>query len=79
MPSVVNGDVCVKCGACASVCPVEAFHIAENQYVVDPDTCIDCGVCISECPQGAISSDTEADEKWVKENAEKAKTAPSAY
>ena len=72
MPSVVNGDLCVKCGTCAGVCPVEAFHIAENQYVIDPDTCIDCGVCISECPQEAISSDSDADEKWVK-------TAPSAY
>jgi len=79
MPSVVNGDVCVKCGACASVCPVEAFHVADSQYVVDPDTCIDCGVCISECPQGAISSDSEAEEKWVKVNADEAKTAPSAY
>ena len=79
MPSVVNGDLCIKCGTCASVCPVEAFHIADNQYVVDPDTCIDCGVCISECPQSAITSDDEAEEKWVGINAELAKTAPSAY
>ena len=79
MPSVVNGDMCIKCGTCAGVCPVEAFHICDEQYVVDPDTCIDCGVCISECPQGAISSDDEAEEQWVKVNAEKAKTCPSAY
>ena len=57
MPSVVNGDLCIKCGTCASVCPVEAFRVADDQYVVDPDTCIDCGVCISECPQSAITSD----------------------
>lgn len=79
MPSVVNGDLCIKCGTCASVCPVEAFKIADNQYVVDPDICIDCGVCISECPQTAISSDGEAEEKWVATNAELAKTSPSAY
>ena len=77
MPSVVN-DSCIKCGTCASVCPVSAFHISDNQYVVDPDTCIDCGVCISECPQGAISSSDEADEKWVKFNAEKAAKCPKA-
>jgi len=79
MPSVVNGDLCIKCGTCAGVCPVEAFHIAEDQYVVDPDTCIDCGVCISECPQSAITSSDEAEEKWVTANEELAKTSPSAY
>ena len=79
MPSVVNGDLCIKCGTCASVCPVEAFKVADNQYVVDPDVCIDCGVCISECPQSAISSDGEAEEKWVKANADLAQTSPSAY
>ena len=77
MPSVVNNN-CVKCGTCASVCPVSAFHVCEDQYVVDPDTCIDCGVCISECPQGAICSDAEADEAAVKFNAEHAKVCPNA-
>ena len=79
MPSVVNGELCIKCGTCASVCPVEAFRIADDQYVVDPDTCIDCGVCISECPQSAITSDDEAEDKWVKANAELAQVSPSAY
>ena len=78
MPSVVN-DSCIKCKACASVCPVDAFHEADSQLVVNPDVCIDCGVCISECPQGAISSDGDAEEKWIKVNADEAKTAPSAY
>ena len=77
MPSVVN-DSCIKCKVCASVCPVDAFHEAETQLVVDPDTCIDCGVCISECPQGAISTSDEADEKFVKFNAEQAKVCPGA-
>lgn len=77
MPSVVNNN-CVKCGTCASVCPVSAFHVSEEQYVVDPDTCIDCGVCISECPQSAICSDAEADEAVIKFNAEQAKVCPNA-
>ena len=77
MPSVVNNN-CVKCGTCASVCPVSAFHVSEEQYVVDPDTCIDCGVCISECPQEAISNDADADPKWVAFNAEKAAEWPEA-
>ena len=77
MPSVVNAS-CIKCKFCARVCPVDAFHEAETQLVVDPDTCIDCGVCISECPQGAISNSDEADEKFVKFNAEQAKVCPGA-
>ncbi|MBO5442555.1 MAG: ferredoxin family protein [Alphaproteobacteria bacterium] len=78
MVSVVNGDLCVKCKSCADVCPVDAFHEGESYLVVDPDTCIDCGVCISECPQEAISSDSDAEEKWIEINAEKAKEWPNA-
>lgn len=77
MVSVVN-DACVKCKTCAEVCPVDAFHEAENMLVVDPDTCIDCGVCISECPQEAITPEDEADEKWIKYAQENAKNLPNA-
>ena len=77
MPSVVN-DSCIKCKICASVCPVDAFKECDTQLVVDPDVCIDCGVCIAECPQGAIANDSEADEKFVKFNAEQAKVCPGA-
>jgi len=73
MASVIN-DKCVKCGACVEVCPVQAIKETETQMVVDPDTCIDCGMCIGECPQGAITNDSEADQKWIdfnKENSQK--------
>lgn len=78
MPSVVNGDKCILCKSCVEVCPVGAFHEGDTQVVVNPDDCIECGVCISECPQGAISPADEADEKWIKFNAEKAAEWPKA-
>lgn len=77
MPSVVN-DSCVLCKSCVDVCPVGAFHEGPTQVVVNPDDCIDCGVCISECPQGAITTADEADEKWVKFNADKSAEWPKA-
>ena len=47
-------DACVKCGACAGNCPVEAISEGENQYVIDADTCVDCGACAANCPADAI-------------------------
>lgn len=51
----INPEACVKCGACASECPVEAIIEGENAYQVT-DACVDCGACESVCPTGAISA-----------------------
>lgn len=77
MPSVVS-DSCILCKSCVEVCPVGAFHEGPTQVAVNPDDCIECGVCISECPQSAISSSDEAEEKWIKFNAEKSAEWPKA-
>jgi len=77
MPSVIN-DSCIKCGTCASICPVSAMHICDTQMVIDPDTCIDCGACIAECPVGAIANDAEASAEAIAFNAEQAKVCPAA-
>ena len=36
-------DACVKCGACADNCPVEAISEGDEMYVIDADTCVSCG------------------------------------
>ena len=46
---------CIKCGACAAGCPVEAISAGPEQYIIDADKCIDCGACASSCPVEAIS------------------------
>lgn len=48
-------DACVKCGACAAGCPVEAISEGDEQFVIDADTCVSCGACADTCPVGAIS------------------------
>lgn len=46
-------DNCVKCGACAEGCPVEAITEGEDKYVINPEVCIECGACADNCPVGA--------------------------
>jgi len=50
---VIN-DACTACGACVSVCPVEAISEGEEKYTIDADACTDCGLCADECPFDAI-------------------------
>lgn len=52
MPRFIT-DVCIACGACVSVCPVDC--IAEGDiYEINPEVCIDCGNCEEVCPVQAI-------------------------
>ncbi|HEY0145759.1 MAG TPA: ferredoxin FdxA [Methylovirgula sp.] len=79
MPDVVTEN-CIKCKYtdCVEVCPVDCFYEGENMLVIHPDECIDCGVCEPECPADAIKPDTEKGlEKWLKLNADMAKTWPN--
>lgn len=48
-------DQCVKCGSCASECPVGAISEGETQYEIDPNACLECGACAATCPTGSIS------------------------
>ena len=50
-------DACVKCGACADNCPVEAISEGDEKYVIDADVCVSCGACADNCPTEAIEEE----------------------
>ncbi|HUY00509.1 MAG TPA: 4Fe-4S binding protein [Candidatus Deferrimicrobium sp.] len=48
-------DLCINCGACYSLCPVDAIEIAADLSVkFNYEKCIGCLNCVDSCPVGAI-------------------------
>ena len=56
MAYVINQDKCIKCGVCATVCPVGAIKLVDGKYTIDPNLCIMCGSCAGVCPMQAPES-----------------------
>lgn len=55
-PKVLPGK-CIRCGACAAVCPGDAITIRRHAEI-DRDRCIECFCCQEVCPAGAIDTAT---------------------
>ncbi len=54
----VDPDKCFDCGACYSLCPVDAIsYDQDNSVVFDEKICIGspCGLCVNSCPARAIT------------------------
>jgi len=60
-----NGEICVLCGQCAAVCPVQVIDVADS-VVTDAQNCIMCSACIRACDVGA----REFDHPVIKERRE---------
>jgi MinD superfamily P-loop ATPase len=55
----IDKEKCFHCGACVSLCPVEAITVAEDYSVnFDKEKCVGstCSACVEACPAGAIKS-----------------------
>lgn len=44
---------CINCGACVTVCPVQAISDGDGQQQINCDVCIECNACAEACPVGA--------------------------
>ncbi len=53
MASVIE-RLCTGCGACLSVCPMDAIELDNVTARIDPEKCTDCGACLAVCPNDAI-------------------------
>ncbi|MHC1748686.1 MAG: 4Fe-4S binding protein [Cellulosilyticaceae bacterium] len=52
----VDINLCVACGACVKVCPLDALSIIKGIYSdVNSSKCVGCGKCVKECPASVIS------------------------
>lgn len=47
----VKSRHCIRCGACAEACPVDAICLDRDQT---PFVCIHCGRCVAFCPHGCL-------------------------
>ena len=51
----VDGNKCLACCGCISVCPQDALSWHCGKAFVDENECIGCSICVKTCPVGAIS------------------------
>ena len=52
-----NDAVCVGCGLCAKLCPMDAIEIKDINAVRNREICYNCGRCIPTCKLGAITAE----------------------
>lgn len=55
----IDNEECISCGACLTLCPVEAINLDEDATVVfNQEKCLGstCSACVDACPSRAIKS-----------------------
>lgn len=49
----IDAGICIMCGACSGVCPVNAIEVSVTEARI-LENCTECGLCAKVCPLGAI-------------------------
>lgn len=49
-----DAEVCIACGKCLTVCPMDALTWADEVIAFNPARCIGCGLCVDQCPTRAV-------------------------
>jgi ferredoxin len=49
-----SGQLCIYCGACVGVCPLNCVYLDETRITFDEKICTRCEICVKACPVGAI-------------------------
>ncbi|MFX1338113.1 MAG: 4Fe-4S binding protein [Promethearchaeota archaeon] len=52
--SKIDQELCIGCGNCVQVCPVDAITL-DDIARVNRDLCLGCGLCAGTCPEEAIT------------------------
>ncbi|MBF7082153.1 4Fe-4S binding protein [Desulfallas sp. Bu1-1] len=55
MAAVVIKELCIGCGVCSQMCPMQAISVRVKTAHVDTGRCNDCEECVFACPNGAIT------------------------
>jgi len=64
--SVIDTELCSKCGLCASVCPYGAIHWKKGEIAsVIEAACAGCGACGATCTFGAITMRHFTDDQLI--------------
>ena len=51
----VDPELCIGCGTCVEICPMNAIKLENDLSSVRLKRCIGCGNCVAKCPEEAIS------------------------
>ncbi len=53
---IKDDSICINCGQCLSICPLNLFSVDENwKIILDQESCISCGICVDACPVKALN------------------------